>query len=68
MKPSWFLTSLFGLIVAFVICYLLQWILWEWSWLAIPVWIAGYWIYHKYGIIGKKVGVKKLKKSKNQNL
>ena len=59
MKLSWYLISFSGLIVVFVVCYALLWVLWEWLWLSVPIWIAGYLLYRKYGIIGKEVGIRK---------
>jgi len=54
---------LFGtllLIPAFIICYALQWVLWKWLWLAIPIWIIGYLFDRKYGVSHLELGIIKL--------
>lgn len=51
---KWALQTIFGLVAVFFICYGLIWVLWEWLWLSIPVWIICYLLYRKYGIMGKE--------------
>ncbi len=47
---KWFIITIPALIATFVICYALQWVLWRWIWLAIPIWVISYFIFGKYGI------------------
>lgn len=51
---NWCIKITFSLLAVFIICYALQWILWQWLWLAIPVWIGFYLIHRKYGIMNWK--------------
>jgi len=46
---KWAIIAIPSLIVVFVICYALQWVLWKWIWLAIPVWIICYLLHEKFG-------------------
>lgn len=46
----WALKALSGLFLSFVICYALIWILFEFLWLSIPVWIGCYLIARKLGM------------------
>jgi len=53
---KWFLQTILGLIIVFLIAYVFLWVLWSWLWLSIPLWVVAYLIYRKYGIVGKNIG------------
>jgi hypothetical protein len=44
---KWYIITIPALIATFVICYALQWVLWKWIWLAIPIWVFFYFITRK---------------------
>lgn len=49
---KWVIQSLVGLLAVFVIGYLLIALIWEFLWIGFLLWIIGYIIYRKNGIIG----------------
>ena len=59
---KWAIQTTFGLIAVFFIAYVFIWVLWEWLWLSIPLWIVAYLCYRKYGIMGKGRGLINLPK------
>lgn len=46
---KWLIITIPALIVVFIVSYALQWVLWKWLWLAIPIWVLFYFINRKYG-------------------
>lgn len=49
---KWYLQTIIGLIIVFVVCYGLMWVLWKWIWLAIPIWVVAYLLRRKIGLVG----------------
>jgi hypothetical protein len=52
------------LVPVFIVCYALQWVLWKWLWLAVPIWIVTYFIGRNFSVInnltfGKSIKVKR---------
>jgi hypothetical protein len=52
-------SQLLGIIIVFIIAYSLVWLLFEFWFLAIPLWIIGYIIYKRSGIISKGYAINK---------
>jgi hypothetical protein len=50
---NWYVKTIVSLLAVFIIGYALQWVLWQWLWLAIPVWIGFYLLHRKYGIMSR---------------
>lgn len=59
---KWFIVTIPALIAVIIIAYALQWVLWKWIWLAIPVWVVCYLLYKEYGTNYNLSGIHKINK------